>query len=339
MIDLRSDTVTKPSAGMRKAMAEAEVGDDVFREDPTALKLEQMVAEMFNKEAALFVMSGVMGNQICLNLHTQPGNEIICEYDAHIFWYESGTPALLSGIQMHPIKGIKGTLTPELIEDAVRPVDAYYMPKTTLLAVENTHNRAGGTVVKYNDLLNLKHFAQKHSLAYHCDGARIWNAHRASGVSLSDYGDLFDSLSVCLSKGLGAPIGSVVVGSKDFINEAFRLRKALGGGTRQVGVLAAAGIYALENYLQTLDTDHEHAKIIAEALTSTAVEIDLTTVQTNIIIFKSVKKSTDAVIKECFENGLVISSGKPGYCRIVTHHDIAKDDIFNAIEILKKVLG
>ena len=217
MIDLRSDTVTKPSVEMRKAMYDAEVGDDVFKEDPTVNKLEEYAAALLGKEAALFVSSGVMGNQLCLNVLTQPGDEVICEKDCHIFNYESGSPAKLSGIQLHPIEGSKGVITAEQVEPLIRPESAYYMPRTRVIEIENTHNRAGGTIIPIDVIKNLKSLADKYNLFFHLDGARIWNASVATGILVKEYASYFDSVSCCLSKGLGAPVGSIIAGTKNFI--------------------------------------------------------------------------------------------------------------------------
>ena len=230
MIDLRSDTVTKPSAEMRKVMAQAEVGDDIYKEDPTVNKLEEYAAELLGKEAALFVPSGTMGNQICLNVHTAPGDEVIIHKDAHIFHFESGSPAALSGLTLSQLPGEKGILDPADVEKAVRPEAAYYMARTRVIEIENTHNVAGGTIQPMDNICALRKIADKYGLAFHMDGARLWNASVASGISPADYCAPLDSVSCCLSKGLGAPIGSVIAGSKDFIKEAFRVRKAWGGG-------------------------------------------------------------------------------------------------------------
>ncbi|OGU72418.1 MAG: threonine aldolase, partial [Ignavibacteria bacterium RBG_16_34_14] len=222
IIDLRSDTVTKPSEAMRKAMYEAEVGDDVFKEDPTVNKLEEYVADLLGKEAALFVTSGVMGNQLCLNVLTNPGDEVICERDAHIFNYESGSPAALSGIQLHPVDGNRGVITAEQVEPLIRPSSAYYMPKTKVVTLENTHNRASGAIYPIEKIVEMKQLIKKYNLLFHLDGARIWNASVATGISVKDYAAHFDSISCCFSKGLGAPVGSIIAGTKDFIKEAYR---------------------------------------------------------------------------------------------------------------------
>jgi len=338
MIDLRSDTVTRPSEGMREVMYEAEVGDDVFKEDPTINKLQEYAADLLGKEASLFVPSGVMGNQICLNVHTQPGDEVICEADAHIFQYESGSPAALSGIQLYPAKAKRGILTPELVEPRIRPIEAYYMPHSKVIEVENTHNRAGGTIYKLEEIQNLKSLAIKYNLKFHLDGARLWNASVASAIKVSEYTKYFDSVSVCLSKGLGSPVGSMIAGSKEFIDKAFRVRKAWGGGMRQVGVLAAAGLYAIQNNIERLAEDHQKAQTIADHLVKTGkFELINKEVETNIIIFKPLQKSIDDSLKECKESGLLFSVGQLGTLRAVTHLDVSCEDINEACEIIDKV--
>ncbi len=339
-IDLRSDTVTKPSGEMRKAMYEAEVGDDVFGEDPTVNELERYAAELLGKEAALYVSSGVMGNQICLNVLTNPGDEVICERDAHIFHYESGSPAALSGIQLYPVGGELGVFTPEQIEPIIRPASAYYMPRTKVVEVENTHNRAGGTIHPIDNIIKLKETVKKYNLFFHLDGARIWNASVAAKIPVNEYASHFDTISCCLSKGLGAPVGSVIAGSKDFINEAFRVRKAWGGGMRQVGILAAAGLFALKNNIERLEEDHHKAQLLAAAINDNpSLQIDIRTVQTNILIFKSLNLSVDDAIDKCKEKGLLLSAGGIGSLRAVTHMDVSMDEINKSINILNEVFG
>jgi len=339
IIDFRSDTVTKPSEEMRKAMYEAEVGDDVYKEDPTVNELEEFIADLFGKESALFVPSGVMGNQICLNVMTQPSDEVICERTAHIFQYESGTPAANSGIQLNLIQGTKGVFTPEQVEPLIRPESAYYMPRTRAVEIENTHNVAGGTITPIDNIKAMKKLTDKHGLFMHLDGARLWNASVATGISLSEYASYFDSVSVCLSKGLGAPIGSVIVSTKGFIDEAFRVRKAWGGGMRQVGIIAAGGLYAVKNNIERLTEDHENAMSLAEFLSQLSnVEIDIPSVETNIVMFKSKNKLPEQIIAECKENGLLLGPGGVGVLRIVTHMDINKEDIENAKKIFSKIL-
>jgi threonine aldolase len=338
MIDLRSDTVTQPSEAMRKAMYEAEVGDDVFKEDPTVNKLEKYAAELLGKEASLFVPSGVMGNQICLNVLTNPGDEVVCEIDAHIFNYESGSPAALSGIQLFPIEGKHGVIKPVQVEPIIRPTSAYYMPRTKVIEVENTHNRGGGTIWPIENIVSLKDLAKKYNLYYHLDGARIWNASVATGISVKEYASHFDSISCCLSKGLGAPVGSIIAGTKDFIKEAYRVRKAWGGGMRQVGILAAAGLYALKNNIERLKEDHDKAKYLAERINANPnLEIDMDAVQTNILLFKPKTISVEKGLEQCKEKGLLVSVGKIDLIRAVTHMDVSMKDIEKASSIIDEV--
>jgi threonine aldolase len=340
MIDLRSDTVTKPSEAMRKAMYEAEVGDDVFKEDPTINKLEEYTADLLGKEAALFVSSGVMGNQISLNVLTNPGDEVICERDAHIFNYESGSPAALSGIQLHPIIGVRGVITAEQVEPLIRPSSAYYMPRTKVIALENTHNRASGAVYPMEKIIEMKKLVEKYNLLFHLDGARIWNASVASGIPVKDYSVHFDSMSCCFSKALGAPVGSIISGTKDFIKEAYRVRKAWGGGMRQAGVLAAACLYALQNNIERLAEDHEKARMLAKAIDENPnLEIDIESVQTNILIFKPLKITIEDALNRCKVEGLLVSVGKVDSLRSITHLDVSFEEINKAIEILNKVFS
>jgi threonine aldolase len=340
MIDLRSDTVTRPSEAMRKALYNAEVGDDVFKEDPTVNKLQEYAAELLGKEAALFVSSGVMGNQICLNVLTNPGDEVICDKDAHIFNYESGSPAALSGISLYPINGKNGMFTVEQAEEAIRSVSAYYMPRTKVIEVENTHNRGGGTIWKIEDIISLKNLAKRNNLYFHLDGARIWNASVSTGISVKEYASHFDTVSCCLSKGLGSPVGSIIAGSKEFIEKAFRVRKAWGGGMRQVGILAAAGLYALQNNIDRLKEDHEKAKFLADRINANPnLEIDMQSVQTNILLFHPKNISVEKAIQLCKEKGLLLSLGKIDLVRALTHLDVSFDDVRKAADIIDEVFN
>lgn len=340
IIDLRSDTVTKPSKEMRKAMFEAEVGDDVYKEDPTVNELEKFASELLGKETALYVPSGVMGNQICLNVLTNPGDEVICEKDAHIFQYESGSPAALSGLQLSLIDGINGVFTSEQVEPLIRPESAYYMARTKVIEIENTHNRAGGTINPIENIKSIASLAKKYNLFYHLDGARIWNASVETGISPAEYASHFDSISCCLSKGLGAPVGSIIAGTKDFIKEAFRVRKAWGGGMRQVGILAAAGLFALKNNIPRLKEDHNKAKELARNLSKlNNVEIDLSLVQTNIVMFSVKNISVDDFLSKCKENGLLLGTGKVGIIRAVTHMDVSIEQINEAAKIIEKIVS
>ncbi|KAA3620193.1 MAG: low-specificity L-threonine aldolase [Calditrichaeota bacterium] len=339
MIDLRSDTVTKPSKGMLAAMMQAEVGDDIYGEDPTVNQLQDKVASLLGKEAALFVPSGTMGNQICLNVHAQPGDEVICESDAHIFHFESGALAKLSGIQVHQIPGSAGMMSPEHIEKAVRP-SAHYYPRTSIIALENTHNMAGGTILPIEEVIPIADFARNRSLRMHLDGARLWNASAASGIGLHEYARHFDSLSVCFSKGLGAPIGSMIAGSYDFIAEALRTRKQFGGAMRQAGYLAAAAIYAIDHNFPRLQEDHVNARIFAEIIAeSPALTVDLNSVMTNIVMFYT-KQGLDAyqLAEQLKEEGVLLHAMSTDALRVVTHLDVSQEEVTQAAQITVNLL-
>ena len=341
LIDLRSDTVTKPSPLMREAMMQAEVGDDVFGEDPSINLLQQKMAEITGKEAALFVTSGTLGNQLCVKTHTEPGDEIIVEYSAHIFQYETAGASFISRAQIYPIHGKYGVMKLQDIDDAIRP-DIYYFPKTKLICLENTHNRAGGTILDIKYISDVNLFAKSKEISLHLDGARLWNASVATGVSIKDYSQYFDSVSICLSKGMGSPVGSVICGSHDFIQSARKFRKILGGGMRQAGVLASACLYAIDNNFKLIQYDHQRAKQIAECLQKIpCVNIDMDSVQTNIVIFgfNDPKVVTSEIITKLKQNGLLVSMGTKGKLRIVTHLDISDDDIEKANKILKENLN
>jgi threonine aldolase len=339
MIDLRSDTITKPSPQMRKAIAEAEVGDDVFRDDPTILRLEARVAELFNKEAALFVPSGTMGNQVALKTISEPGWEILCERQCHIVNYETAGPAIHSSLLVNMIDTEYGIMTAGQIESRIREPNVH-SPITKIVTVENTHNRHGGTIFPLDEIKKIREVADRHDLLLHLDGARIWNAHVATGIPLADWAAPFDSVSVCLSKGLGAPVGSMILGSKEFIGKALRTRKLFGGGMRQAGILAAAGLYAIENNIGRLVEDHENARILAEGLSKVdGFEIDLKRVQTNIVIAdiaRTGKKSNETmqVIKE---NGVYCVPFGPTRLRFVTHLDVTAEDCLKTVQIISDI--
>ncbi|RCK76545.1 MAG: Low-specificity L-threonine aldolase [Ignavibacteriae bacterium] len=337
-IDLRSDTVTKPSPEMRNAIFEAEVGDDVYGEDPTVNLLQKKVSEMFGKEAALFVPSGVMGNQVCIKTHTNPGDEIIADVDAHIFVYENAAPAVLSGVSIKTIQNQNGVITAEQIKAAIRP-KAYYLPVTRLICLENTHGRSGGTIFPIDEIRKIYNLAKEENIKMHLDGARLWNAAVASDISLKEYAKYFDSILVCLSKGLGAPIGSLIVGDSEFIERARVYRKMFGGGMRQVGILAAAGIYAVENNIQRLAEDHLKAKRLAEELQSLKTfYINLQNVQTNMVIFKIVSEiSQQEVLEKLKANGVLLTPEHHNSIRAVTHLDVTFDDIDKAISVFKRI--
>jgi len=324
---------------MREYMIQAEVGDDVFAEDPTVNHLQEKVAKLLGKEAALFVPSGTQANQICVNTHTQPGQEVIVDYNSHIFNYESGAGGMLAGIQLHPIIGENGHPTAKQIEEVIRPFDDHY-PQTGLICLENTHNKAGGTIFPLDEIIKISNLAEERNLKLHLDGARLWNASVASEIELLEYATFFDSVSLCFSKGLGAPIGSIIVGDYEFIKKAHFYRKAYGGGMRQVGIIAAACEYALNNNLNKLQIDHQNAKKIAETLHSLpGIEIDLKSVQTNLIIFDVSKmdKSASEVCLLLEENGILSLPFSQTKIRMVTHLDVSEKDAEYACQELKKI--
>ncbi len=340
MIDLRSDTVTRPGPEMLEAMVQAKVGDDVFGEDPTVQELESEVATLLGKEAGVFVPSGTMCNQMAVRIHTRPGDEAILEADAHIRHYEGGAAAGLSGVQLYTISAPRGILTPELVESGIR-AGHEWDPLTKLVCLENTHNRAGGTVYPLDIINAIGGVAKDHDLRFHLDGARLWNACAATGISEATYAEAFDTVSVCLSKGLGAPIGSVLVGSKKMIHEARRARKAFGGGMRQVGVIAAAGLYAVRNHRTSLVQDHEKAAVLARGLSSfSAVNLDPADVETNIVMFDiNDGRSALEVLASLNESGVQMVPFGPVRIRATTHRDVSVSDIQEALDRAESVLN
>ena len=338
MIDLRSDTVTKPTPAMRRVIAEAEVGDDVFGEDPTAQRLEARVAELLGKEAAVFVPTGVMGNQLAIKVHTRPGDEVVVAERSHIFHYESGAPALLSGVQLRPIEEPRGLLSGAAVAAVVR--GRYdWEPRTRLVCLENTVNKAGGVVYPLDLIHDVADAARAHDLALHLDGARLWNAAVASGHSEAEIAAPFDTVNVCLSKGLGAPVGSVLAGPEETIRLARRYRKLFGGGMRQIGLLAAAGLYALDHHRAELADDHARARRLAEALDALpAFTIDLATVETNIVIAESAPPAAD-VIAQLDARGVRIHAFGPHTIRATLHRDITEEDIDRAIARIHETFG
>jgi len=333
IIDIRSDTVTQPTDHMRTIIANAAVGDDVFSEDPTVNELEQYGAELLGKEAALFVPSGTMGNQICLALHSHAGDEAIVEGESHIFHYETGAPSLIARVQLHCVASKNGEMNTHDIEYAIRPGD-YYFPRTAVICLENSHNRHGGTILSLQNIAEIATVAQRHSCGFHCDGARLWNVEAATGISIEKYAAPFDTLSVCLSKGLGAPVGSLIVGTLDHIKAARKWRKMLGGGMRQAGILAAAGLHALKHHRTLLPLDHEHATMFAMLLNESEA-IEVTMPQTNIVLFK-LRHDTPDFVERCKHNGILISRGKPGLYRAVFHFQISRDNALKAAEIIRQ---
>lgn len=337
MIDLRSDTVTKPSQEMLRAMVSAEVGDDVFGEDPTVNSLQTRVAQLFGKESALFVPTGTMGNEICIKAHTQHGDEIIVEQDSHIFIYETAAPALLSGVQMNPVAGKRGVMDIDKIKKAIRP-KAYFMPSTRLICIENTHGRSAGSIYPIDEIKKLRDLSLENDIKLHLDGARLWNASVASGISVKEYAKYVDSVSVCFSKGLGAPIGSIVIGNEDFIERARRFRKIWGGGMRQAGILAAAAHYALDHNIDRLKDDHQKAKYLAKELSQLKqLTIDLDEVQTNMVIMDIMKteKTQNEVLNLLKQKGLLLTSERYSCIRAVMHLDVSLDNIQEAARIFK----
>jgi threonine aldolase len=321
IIDLRSDTVTKPSKEMLKTMMNAEVGDDVFREDTTLNKLEKMVAEMFGKEAALFFPSGTMANQTAIKLQTQPGDQVICDKYAHIYNYESGGVSFNSGVSCNLIDGQRGMFTANQVEKAINP-DAYYYSKTSLVEVENTTNKGGGACWDFDEILKLRKVCNKNNLSFHLDGARLWNALVAKNETTEQYGKVFDTISVCFSKGLGCPVGSVLVGNHKIMDEAIRIRKIFGGNMRQAGYLAAAAIYTLDHNIDRLSEDHRKAKEIESVLNKLSVVKQVQPVETNIIIFElNPDVNEQQFIEKLRANNILIIGMGGGKLRMVTHLD------------------
>jgi len=321
MIDLRSDTVTRPSEEMRRAMYEAPVGDDVFGEDPTVNRLEEYVAELLGKEAALYAPSGTMTNQIGIHVSTSRGDEILVHEGAHVYNYEAGAPALLSGVQVRPLPGRDGVISPETVRDAIRPEDDHF-PRQRLLCLENTHNAAGGKVYP------LEEFARRHGLRVHLDGARLFNAQVATGIPAREWAAHADTVSVCSSKGLGAPVGSLLAGDAETIRRARRARKAFGGGMRQAGVIAAAALYAFRNNVERLAEDHERARRLAEGLAAAGYEVEPP--ETNMVLVRV--EDVPGFLRKLAERGVLATPGRPGYVRFCTHLDVGDEEIERAVE-------
>ena len=340
MIDLRSDTVTRPTPEMRAAMARADVGDDVYGEDPTVNRLQERAAEIFEREAALFVPSGTMGNQICLKVHTRPGQEVIVEERSHIYNYEMSAMAVISGLLPRVITAPDGIPYWPRIEGAIRPT-SYFRAATGLICLENTHNMAGGTILPVERLEEICARAHERGLPVHLDGARIFNAAVALGRSVAELTRPADSVMFCLSKGLGAPVGSMIVGRRDFIDAAHRVRKMLGGGMRQAGVLAAAGLIALEKMPERLHEDHENARLLAAGLAEIpGIAIDPEKVQTNIVIFSiaATGMTTAEFSARLKERGVLAQGISPTEMRLVTHYDVSRQDCLQALQIIREVL-
>jgi len=333
--DLRSDTLTRPGKEMRKAMYIADVGDDVYAEDPTINKLQNMAAKITGKKSALFVPSGSMGNLIALYINCGKGNEVLTHRNSHIMHYELSSVAAIAGAMPISVEGERGILKPKELEKHLRP-DIYYMSKVKMIEIENSHNKEGGTCYKLSELKAVSDFAKKNNLKVHMDGARIFNASAATNISVKKMCSYVDTVTFCLSKGLGAPVGSILCGSEKFIAEARRVRKMLGGGMRQAGVLAAAGIYALENNVKPLIQDMENAKKIAKSLSLVKwAEIDLETVETNILYFNT-SQNADIIVSALGKKGIICGAASPKSIRMVTHLGISDEDTKEICKIIKR---
>jgi threonine aldolase len=341
-LDFRSDTLTKPTDEMRQAMMEADVGDDVYEEDPTVNRLEALVAERLGKEDALFVTSGTQGNQIAILTHCRPGDEVILEALSHIFLYEAGAASSLAGVQLRPIPGVRGAMKPEDVRRAIRDCSDIHQPNTRLICIENTHNKAGGKIVPRNVMKEIYQIAQENGISVHMDGARLFNAAVARGVDVKEFTQYVDTVQVCLSKGLSAPIGSILAGSKEFIRQARKWRKRLGGGMRQVGVIAAPGIIAIEKMVDRLAEDHAHARLLAEGLNSVpGLQVDVEGVETNIVLcdIKGTGLSNDDFVSLLKEEGILASPFDDGVIRFVTRREITGEMVAQVIEKLSERLS
>jgi threonine aldolase len=339
MIDLRSDTVTKPTEEMRRAMAKAEVGDDVYGDDPTVNRLEEVAANMLGKEAALFVTSGTQGNQVAVLNHCRLGDEIILDLDSHIFFSEAAAVSAFAGVQSRPVPSQRGAMDLSGLKYAIRGNDIHH-PRTGLICLENTHNRAGGVIVPIEHMAETYRIAQTYQIPVHLDGARLFNAAVAANRPAADFTEHVDTVQVCLSKGLGAPIGSMIAGPKEWIHEARRWRKRLGGGLRQAGIIAAAGLIALEKMVDRLEEDHRHAKKLAEGLANIqGLNVDLTKVDTNIVMcdIKDTGMEVVSFLQKLKEEGILAGDFDP-YVRFTTHLDIKSQDIDDTLSGINKMM-
>ena len=337
-IDLRSDTVTKPTKGMLQAMMTAEVGDDVYKEDPTANILEQKLAEMFGKPSALFFPTGTMANQAAIKMHTQPGEELICDKWAHVYNFEGGGVSFNSGVSCKLVDGHLGMITADQVKENINPPDFYHSPLTTLVCLENTTNKGGGACYDLEEIKKIRKVCDEHSLGLHLDGARLFNALVAKGESPKQYGELFDTISICLSKGLGTPMGSVLIGDEKYMKKAMRTRKVLGGGMRQIGFMAAAGLYALDNHVDRLAKDQERAGEIGKALERQDYVRGVEPVATNIVIFYLKNASEEKNFLQELENKHIkISNMGQGKLRIVTHLDYTEEMHQKFLSVIKDI--
>ncbi|MEL6900017.1 MAG: low-specificity L-threonine aldolase [Cyanobacteria bacterium J06606_4] len=338
MIDLRSDTVTQPTPEMRQAMLQAPVGDDVLGDDPTVQALEAYVADLLGKEAAVYMPSGTMTNQVALRSHTQPGDEIVLEAEAHIYYYEGGGPAALSGVTCRLIPGEGGVFSAADIERSLRPSDPHF-PHTRLVCVENTHNRSGGRIFPLSTIRDIAEVCDRHQLRLHMDGARFWNACVATGISEAEYAAPFDTVSVCFSKGLGAPVGSALVGTAEQMARARRFRKMFGGGMRQAGIIAAGALYALQHQRDRLADDHDNAQKLAQGLQDIkGISIDVAAVETNIVNFEVTHHGAAEVVKSLAQAGVGVLASGPNKIRAVTNLMVSSAQISQAIEEIAKAL-
>ncbi len=334
-IDLRSDTVTKPTSNMLNAILNATVGDDVYKEDPTVNALEKRIAEMFGKDNALFFPSGSMANQAAIKLHTQPGEQLIADKYAHVYNYEGGGVSFNSGVSCKLIDGHRGMITADQVLTSINPPDFYHSPLTSLVCIENTTNKGGGACYDFQEILKIKKVCSDHNLGYHLDGARLWNAIVAKKEDPKQYGKVFDTISVCLSKGLGAPMGSVLIGNQDIMEKSIRVRKILGGGMRQIGYMAAAGLYAVENHLHRLSEDHKKAKEIGEVLKKVSFVTSVEPIDTNIIIFTIDGNEKEFIANMASRNIHFYGMGQ-GKLRFVTHLDYTSEMHEYFLELLQK---
>ena len=336
-IDLRSDTVTKPTKGMLQAIMEAEVGDDVYKEDPTVNKLETYVADLFGMDEALFFPTGSMANQAAIKLHTQPADQLICDKWAHVFNYEGGGASFNSGVSCKLVDGDRGMITAAQVEENINPPDFYHSPLTTLVCLENTTNKGGGACYNFEEIKKIHNVCDNHNLGLHLDGARLMNAIVAKKENPKDYGKLFDTLTICLSKGMGTPIGTLLLGKKELMQNAMRVRKVLGGGMRQIGFMAAAGLYAFENHIERLAEDHKKASEIADVLSQQTYVSKVEPTETNIVIFYLKETfSEEKFMDDLQKQDIIISNMGQGKLRVVTHLDYTDAMHERFLDILSK---
>jgi len=338
MIDLRSDTVTKPTPGMRAAMFDARLGDDVFGEDPTVNELEERLAELLGTEAAIFVPSGTMANQIAIRLHCRPGDELLCEATNHVYLWEGGGPAALSGVTTRTLEGEYGVLTVEQLAPHIRP-DDIHSPQTRPVCLENTHNRGGGRVYPIEQVRAISAWARTHDLAMHLDGARLWNAIVASGIPAKDWCQHFDTIAVCFSKGLGTPVGSALAGPRELIVRARRIRKLFGGAMRQVGFLAAACLYALDHHIERLAEDHANAQLLADAVAATpGLRLVPQKVETNLVWMEVERGSPQAIVEQLKAAGVLVAALGDKVLRACTHLDVSRTDCERAADAIRRLV-